>query len=550
MPKQMLFDAQAASKMKSGINQLAEAVKSTMGPHGKNVIISRDGRVAVTKDGASVAIEVDLEDPIENVAAQLVKQIAHKTALETGDGTTTATVLAEALYVKGLEKIEAGANAREVLTGMNSTISRVVDNLNSAAIKADKIEILKNIATISANGDTEIGYWIAQAFHEVGFDGLVLAQLSATPDSEFEVVKGLQFHSGYISPIFLTSEVPEIKYERPLIFLYDGKINAIKEIMPILEYSSTEKADKPIIIIAAGFDAALFPMISKMKASGLIRPVFIKTPINAMPSFYADLSIAIGGKLISAKNGSTLEMLKTSELIKQYVGSCERIVITEAETKVLDGGGSDEAINMYVAQLQEAIDSDSTTPSQKLILKERASRLSKGIAIIHVGGDSEIEQRERFDRVEDSIGATKAAIAEGYVQGGGIELCKIAASIRNEIEIGSKNDEIFKNSDFTKGVSAVADAITTPFITIVSNSGYNPKAVWDKVLETTKPNSGFNARTGEYVDLFQEGIIDPVKVTRRALENAASVATLILNSRCLMVKTTDKGSQPNFNMSL
>jgi len=543
MPKEILFDSEAADKMLSGINQLARAVKSTMGPHGKNVIISRDNRVAVTKDGASVAIEVELADPIENVAAQLVKQIAHKTAIETGDGTTTATVLAEALYSRGLKAMK-DHNAREVLEGMNLALADIVHELNALTLEVKSTETLREIATISANGDTEIGNWIAEAFNEVGFNGLVTAQLSTGSESKFEITQGMQFNSGYISPLFLINEVPEIVYEKPLIFLFDGKVNAIKEIMPILEYSSTEKANSPIVIIAAGFDAALLPIIAKMKSSGLIRPIFIQIPGGSQPSFFADIAIAIGGKLVSVRNGVTLESLRDGQTIAKFVGSCERIIVKESQTQILGGAGSEEVVKLYTDELRKAIESDSTSPSQKMILKERISRLERGIAIIHVGGDSEVEQREKFDRVEDAIGATKAAIAEGYIAGGGLTLANIAAVLKNEYEKTETKESI------TVGKRAVLDAVTEPFITIVLNSGYDPKEVWNKICEKNLQNFGFNARTGEYVNLLTAGIIDPTRVTRRALENAASVATLILNSRCLMVKYSNQSSAPSFNMSI
>lgn len=543
MPKEILFDAEASAKIISGIAQLAKAVKSTMGPHGKNVIISRDNRVAVTKDGASVAVEVELEDPIENVAAQLVKQIAHKTAIETGDGTTTATVLAEALYTYGLQKIADGNNAREVFEGMNQAIQKIVEELKAQSIKADSPKNLRDIATISANGDIEIGEWIAQAFEEVGFDGLVTAQLASGPESEFEIVKGLQINSGFLSPIFMTSEVPEIVYERPAIFLFDDKVKTIKEIWPIIEYTGAKNANMPIVIIAAGFDASLLPLLHKAKATGEIRPILIQAPAGSLPSFYADIAIAIGGTLVSAKNGHTLEILKTADLIVKHAGSCEKIIVKEHQTQILNGFGTQEAVATYVAALKEAIDSETTTASQKLILQERASRLEKGIAIIHVGGDSEIQQRERFDRVEDALGATRAAIAEGYVPGGGFSLYQIALDL-------NKNASHFSTVAVRNGFQAVLEAITAPLFTILMNAGYDPFEISLKVSESSSKTFGFNARTGEYVDLLEAGIIDPTKVTRRALENAASVANLILNSSCMMVKTTDKKAGQNFNMSL
>jgi chaperonin GroEL len=551
MPKEMYFDRDTTAWLQAGVWKLAKAVKATMGPNGQNVIISKDGMVAITKDGVSVAMEVDLADPNENVAAQLLKQVAHKTVLETGDGTTTATVLAEAIFNKGLEQLDSGVNARYLFEGINFGSELVVKELQKAAIEAKTTADLQNIATISANGDEEVGEWIASAFEAVGHNGLVTAQISRESESQLELAKGIDFGSGYVSPIFLNDvDSGEIVYQRPLIYLYDAHIKEIAELMPILEHSSKATAPDgkptPIVIIATGFDASLFQTLYKSKNAGLLRPVLIKAPGNGdtQITFFGDVAISTGAKLVSAKLGQSLKDLKSGQLISNYVGSCETITISANKTRIYEGAGSEESIQAYVAKLQELVDGDMLNESSKLMVRERISRLSKGIAIIHVGGESEVAARERYERVDDAIGATKAAIAEGYVPGGGHALLYARQQILNQ--------GIEGNIDFQKGVQVVLDAIVAPFETIVTNSKQNITSVLAAVLAGTsefKANIGYDARKDQVVDLLATGIIDPVKVTRRALQNATSIAALLLNSNVLMVKKPEK-TGPTMNMQL
>lgn len=538
--------------MKTGINKLAGVVKTTMGPNGQNVIINKDGLVAITKDGVSVAMEVDLADYVENVSAQLIKQVAHKTVLETGDGTTTATVLAEAIFEKGLIALKDGANPRDLFAGIEAGIKTVVQELSKISVKADTFEILKNIATISANGDEEVGEWIAQAFEEVGHTGLVRAEISRDGVSDFEIVKGLDFASGYVIPQLLDDvNSGEITYERPLIFLYDTHVKVLEEVMPVLEYSTKQLAKdgkpSPIVIIATGFDASLFQTLVKSKVAGLIRPMLIKAPGNgdSQLTFFGDLAVATGAKLISAKLGQNIKNLTNGDLIAQHVGSCERITITSNQTKVYEGAGSEEAINAYVAKLQEIVDADGPSESAKFIIRERISRLSKGMAVIHVGADSEVAAREKYERVDDAIGATKAAIAEGYVPGGGHALLYVRQRMIDYTNFGPKG--------YVDGYEVVREAIKAPFETIVKNSGRDIQSVMsmvaqNRVNQSVEQNFGYDARNHKAVDLIETGIIDPTKVTRCALQNAASIASLMLNSSTLMVKTPEKG--PGFNMQL
>lgn len=555
MSKEMYFRDDATNKLKSGISKIAAAVKATMGPNGQNVIIAKDGLVAITKDGVSVAMEVDLADHVENVAAQLLKQVAHKTVLETGDGTTTATVLAEAIFEGGLNAIQTGSNPRDVFEGINDTSVRVVEELKKIAVKADTVEVLRDIATISANGDVEVGQWIAQAFEEVGHQGIVTAQISNDAESSMEIVKGIDFPSGHVSPIFADNQDSgESIYNRPLIFLYDSHIKEIGEVMPILEYSAKVKSEDgrpmPIVIIATGFDASLFQTLYKSKVGGLIRPTLIKAPGNGetQTTFFGDVAIATGAKLVSAKLGNSLKNINTGESISKHVGSCETIRITTTNTRILEGAGTEESVKAYTEKLQELIDSGTLSASTQLMVQARISALSNGIAIIHVGGGSEVAAREKYERVDDAIGATKAAIAEGYVPGGGHALVYVNNVISKSKPIG--------NDSYRAGVDALLKAIIAPYATIAQNTNstldYNEsidKLAKDTHLDTVELNIGYDARNNKVVNLVEAGIIDPVKVTRVALQNATSIASLLLNSSVLMVKTPEK-SGPNLNMQL
>lgn len=516
--KEIIFKTEARQYLSNGVNALADAVKVTLGPRGRNVVIARDNSVAVTKDGVTVAREVELENHLENVGAQMVKQVANKVALEAGDGTTTATVLARAIFNEGNRLVMAGAHPMELKKGIDLAMKSIISDLTEQSIPVDGIEMIKQVATISANNDEEIGEIIADAMKEVGFEGIITVGESKTNETYVEIVEGMQFNNGYLSPYFITTDKSTVEFEKPIILLYDGKISNLQDMLQYLEYSN--KQSRPILIIADGVDGEALNTLIINKLKGTLRVVAVKAPGfgDQRKTRLDDIALLTGGKTVSELDGVTLK----ESVAAHCVGSCDRVIISNDSTMIIGGHGATDSIQARISSIKSQIE-ESTNESQKIVLKERLSKFEGGVAIIKIGAVSEIEAREKADRIDDALGATRAAIAEGIVAGGGIALALAAEAVVVNCP----------NRDQQMGVDLIKKACREPFRTILDNAGISPDVVWNE-LKNGAP--GFNVKTEKYVNMIEEGIIDPVKVTRTALENAVSISSLLLTTDCLMVK--------------
>jgi chaperonin GroEL len=517
--KDTKFKTNARLELAEGINALANAVKVTLGPRGRNVIIARDNSVAITKDGVTVAREVELEDHMQNVGAQVVKQVAQKVALEAGDGTTTATVLAHAIFTEGNRLVETGAHPMDLKKGIELGSKAIIDHLKSQAQKVEDFSKIRQVATISANNDEELGGIIADAMESVGFDGIITAGESKTGETFVEIVEGMQFQNGYLSPYFITNiEKNIVEFEKPLILLYDGKISNLQDMLQFLEFSNKQR--RPLLVISESVAGEALNTMLVNKLQGTLRVAAVKSPgfNEHRRAKLQDLATLTGGILISEMDGITLR----EAVAANYVGSCDKVIITADSTTIIGGHGDQAKIDELTADLKSQITS-ADNESTKLILKERLSKFEGGVAIIKIGATSEIEAREKADRIDDALGATRAAVAEGIVAGGGLALMKAvnAISVTSEVH------------DISLGIDLIKKACMQPFKTILENAGVSPDVVWSNI-EAGKP--GYNAKTEQYVDMIDAGIIDPVKVTRTALENAVSISGLLITTDCLMVQ--------------
>jgi len=518
----MNFRASARQKLASGIEKLTEAVQVTLGPRGRNVIIARDNSVAITKDGVTVAREVDLEDYQENVGAQLVKQVAQKVAFEAGDGTTTATVLSHAIFKEGNRMVESGAHPMELKKGIEATSKAIVEYLKSKAIKVEDISTVKQVATISANNDEEIGQIIADAMEAVGFDGIISVAESKTAETYVEIVEGMQFNNGYLSPYLVNNpEKGTIEFDNPLILLYDGKISSLNDIIQFLEYSN--KSNRPLLIISDGVDGEALNTLIVNRLRGTIKAAAVKSPGfgDQRKIRLDDIATVTGGKTVSEKEGMILkEAVATSVL-----GSAERVTITGDSTTIVGGSGESTKIAELVESLKAQIEATSTE-STKLMLKERLAKIQGGVAIIKIGAFSEVEAKEKRDRIDDALGATKAAVLEGIIPGGGISLYRASEHVKASLTLPTRDQEL--------GKEILITACHRPFEAILANAGLNADVIWNRLSENL--DLGYNAKTEEYVNMLESGIIDPVKVTRCALENAVSIASLLITTDCLIVQ--------------
>ena len=516
--KEIVFKTEARAYLANGINALANAVKVTLGPRGRNVVISRDNSVAITKDGVTVAREVHLENYMENVGAQMIKQVANKVALEAGDGTTTATVLAHAIFTEGNRLVVAGAHPMELKKGIDAASKKIVEVLKTKSIKIEDFSQIKQVATISANNDEEIGQIIADAMEAVGFDGIITTDESKTGETYVELVEGMQFGNGYLSPYFVNTDKSTIEFEKPIILLYDGKITNLQDCLQYLEFSN--KQMRPLLIISESVDGEALNTLLVNKIKGTLRVAAVRAPGfgEHRKLKLDDIAVLTGATTISEMEGETLK----DSIATQFVGSCDRVVIAADSTMIIGGHGTNDAIQARILELQTQI-SNTADESKKLILKERLSKFQGGVAIIKIGATSEIEAREKYDRIDDALGATRSAVAEGIIPGGGMTLALVADSI--DIEMPTRDQQL--------GVELLKKACQQPFRTILENAGLSADVVWNN-LKSGQP--GFNVKTEQYVDMIEEGIIDPVKVTKTALENAVSIAALLLTTDCLMVQ--------------
>ena len=533
MAKEINFSDNARNKLYEGVKQLSDAVKVTMGPRGRNVLIQKSyGAPTITKDGVSVAKEVELADPIANMGAQLVKEVANKTADAAGDGTTTATVLAYSIFKEGLRNVTAGANPVEVKRGMDKASEAIIEELKKGSKKVGGKEEIAQVATISANSDEKIGALIAEAMEKVGKDGVITVEEAKGINDELSVVEGMQFDRGYLSPYFVTnSEKMNTQLDNPFILLTDKKITSMKDILPLLE--STMKSGKPLLIIAEDIEGEALTTLVVNKLRGVLNVAAVKAPGfgDRRKEMLKDIAILTGGQVISEELGKTLESASIEDL-----GQAGRIVIDKDNTTIVDGKGSADEVKARVAQIRTQIES-TTSEYDKEKLQERLAKLSGGVAVIKVGAASEVEMKEKKDRVDDALSATKAAVEEGIVIGGGAALIRAA----QKVSLSLKGDEQI-------GYEIILRAIKAPMKQIAENAGYDAGVVVNNVESAKEDTFGFNASNGEYVDMFKAGIIDPLKVARVALQNAVSVSSLLLTTEATIndIKE-DKPAMPDMS---
>ena len=522
MAKKIQFDVEAREGLKRGVDALANAVKVTLGPKGRNVIIGKSfGGPQVTKDGVSVAKEVELEDPLENMGAQMVKEVASKTNDLAGDGTTTATILAQAIVKEGLKNVAAGANPMDLKRGIDKAVNAIVNNLDKQSVEVgNSSEKIKQVAAISANNDDAIGELITAAFEKVGKEGVITVEEAKGTDTTVDIVEGMQFDRGYISPYFVTnSDKMEADLETPYILLYDKKISAMKDLLPVLE--PVAQSGKPLLVIAEDVDGEALATLVVNKLRGSVKIAAVKAPGfgDRRKAMLEDIAILTGGTVISEERGFSLENTTIDML-----GSAEKVTIDKDNTTVVNGSGDVENIKARVNQIKAQIET-TTSDYDKEKLQERLAKLSGGVAVLYVGAASEVEMKEKKDRVDDALHATRAAVEEGIVSGGGVALLQALPSLK---KIKSEN------SDEKTGIQIVSRAIEAPLRIIVGNSGGEGSVVVEKVINGAE-NFGYDAKTDSYGDMQKKGIIDPKKVTRIALENAASVAAMILTTECALV---------------
>jgi len=531
MAKEIHFSDEARNKLASGVQKLTDAVKVTMGPRGRNVLIQKSyGAPTITKDGVSVAREIELKDALENMGAQLVKQVASNTADEAGDGTTTATVLANAIFQEGLRNITAGANPVEVKRGMDKALEAILANLkDSSRVINDKKEIAQ-VATISANSDERIGAMIAEAMEKVGRDGVITVEEAKGINDELDVVEGMQFDRGYLSPYFITnSEKMTVELDHPFILLFDQKVSNLKDLLPILE--QVQKSSRPLLIIAEDVEGEALATLVVNKLRGILNITAVKAPGfgDRRKAMLQDIAILTGGQVISEEIGRTLESATVADL-----GSAARIVINKDNTTIVDGAGDKASVETRIKEIRTQIES-TTSEYDKEKLQERLAKLAGGVAVIKVGAATETEMKEKKDRVDDALSATKAAVEEGIVIGGGAALIRAAAKVNLDL-----------TGDQKIGCEIILRAIKAPVKQIADNAGYDAGVVVNTIATSTNENTGFNAASGEYVDMFEAGIIDPLKVERVALTNAVSVSSLLLTTEATIHEIKeDKPAMPD-----
>ncbi len=529
MSKQIFFDSEARAKIKRGVDTLADAVKVTLGPRGRNVVIDKKfGSPTITKDGVTVAKEIELKDAMENMGAQLVKEVASKTADSAGDGTTTATVLAQAIYTIGVKNVAAGANPMDLKRGIDKAVSAIVKNLETQKKDISTSKEIAQVATISANHDEEIGQMIAEAMEKVGKEGVITVEEARGTETEVKTVEGMQFDRGYLSPYFVTNtEKMEVEMERPYILISEKKVSSMKELLPVLE--AVAQTGRPLIILAEDVDGEALATLVVNKIRGALKVAAVKAPGfgDRRKAMLEDIAILTGGQVISEERGFKLESATLD-----YLGSCDKAIIDKDNTTLINGEGAKENIDGRVNQIKAQIE-NTTSDYDREKLQERLAKLSGGVAILYIGAATEVEMKEKKDRVDDALHATRAAVEEGVVAGGGVALIRAVDSL---------NDLKGNNEDETTGINIIRMAVESPLRTIVSNCGKEASVVIQKVKEGSG-SYGYNAKDDTYEDLLESGIIDPKKVTRLALENAASVAGMLLTTECVIADEPeeDKG---------
>nr|WP_314734893.1 chaperonin GroEL [uncultured Campylobacter sp.] len=529
MAKEIFFSDEARNKLYEGVRKLNDAVKVTMGPRGRNVLVQKSfGAPAITKDGVSVAKEVELKDALENMGAGLVKEVASKTNDEAGDGTTTATVLAHSIFKEGLRNITAGANPVEVKRGMDKQAAAIIAELKSLSRKVTDKKEIAQVATISANSDSAIGGLIADAMEKVGKDGVITVEEAKSIHDELNVVEGMQFDRGYLSPYFITNaEKMQVELSNPFILLFDKKITNLKDLLPVLE--QIQKTGKPLLIIAEDIEGEALATLVVNKLRGVLNISAVKAPGfgDRRKAMLEDIAILTGGEVVSEELGRTLESATLSDL-----GQASSVIIDKDNTTIVNGAGEKSAIDARIIQIKAQI-AETTSDYDKEKLQERLAKLSGGVAVIKVGAATETEMKEKKDRVDDALSATKAAVEEGIVIGGGAAFIKAST----KVDLKLSGDEAI-------GADIVRRALTAPLRQIAENAGFDAGVVANSVSVSKDDNYGFNAATGEYVDMFKAGIIDPVKVERVALQNAVSVASLLLTTEATISELKEDKPMP------
>jgi chaperonin GroEL len=529
--KDLQFNTDARAALKRGVDQLAEAVKVTLGPRGRNVVIDRKfGSPTVTKDGVTVAKEVELRDPIENMGAQMVKEVATKTSDLAGDGTTTATVLAQAIFREGLKNVTAGTNPMAIKRGIDAAVTRVIEELKAISTPTKGKKEIAQVGTISANDDPLIGNLISDAMEKVGKDGVITVEEAKGLETTLETVDGMQFDRGYLSPYFVTDpERMEAVIEDGVILIHDKKISSMKDLLPILE--KVAQSGRPLLIISEDVEGEALATLVVNKLRGTLKVCAVKAPGfgDRRKAMLQDVAVLTGGQVISEEVGFKLENASLNEL-----GRAKRIVIDKDNTTIIDGNGDSDAIKGRINEIRVAVDK-STSDYDKEKLQERLAKLAGGVAVIHVGAATETEMKEKKARVEDALHATRAAVEEGIVPGGGVALLRAQARLK-DFKVANQDEQI--------GVQILFRALEEPIRQIAQNAGAEGSIVVEKVRSNSDINYGYNAQTDVYEDLVEAGVIDPTKVTRFALQNAASIASLLLTTECVVVerKDDDKGA--------
>lgn len=532
MAKEIKYDMEARDLLKKGVDELANAVKVTLGPKGRNVIIEKKfGAPHITKDGVSVAKEIELSDPYENMGAQMVKEVASKTGDDAGDGTTTATILAQAIINVGLKNVTAGANPMDLKRGIDKAVAKVVESIKSQAKEVgDDYNKIEQVATISANNDNEIGKLIADAMAKVKKEGVITVEEAKGMETTVDIVEGMQFDRGYLSPYFVTNtEKMEVEFDNPFILIHDKKISSLKEILPILE--ATAQAGRPLLIIAEDIDGEALTTLVVNRLRGALKVCAVKAPGfgDRRKEMLEDIAILTGGLVVTEEKGIKLENA-TIEML----GTAEKVTINKDNTTIVNGAGAKEAIAERVAQIKAQIEATKSDYDREK-LQERLAKLAGGVAVLYVGAPSEVEMKEKKDRVDDALSATRAAVEEGIVPGGGVTYIRAIESLN-----GLKG----ANEDETTGIDIIKRAIEEPLRQIITNAG-KEGAVYVQKVKEGKGDYGYNARNEQFENFFEVGVIDPAKVTRVALENAASIAGMMLTTECVIAeKKDDKAAAP------
>jgi chaperonin GroEL len=531
MAKEITFDTVAREKLKAGVDALANAVKVTLGPKGRNVVIDKKfGAPHITKDGVTVAKEIELSDPIENMGAQMLKEVASKTADQAGDGTTTATVLAQAMVGAGLKNVASGANPMDLKRGMDKAVKAVVSELRNISREVGSdYEKIKQVATISANNDETVGSLIADAMKKVGTEGVITVEEAKGTETDVKTVEGMQFDRGYLSPYFVTNtENMEVELENAFILIYDKKISSMKELLPVLE--KTAQSGKPLLIIAEDVDGEALATLVVNKIRGALRVAAVKAPGfgDRRKAMLQDIAVLTGGTVISEETG-----LKLDNATLEDLGRAEKISIDKDNTTIVNGAGVKENILARVNEIKSQIEKTTSDYDQEK-LQERLAKLAGGVAVLYVGAATEVEMKEKKDRVDDALHATRAAVEEGIVPGGGVALIRASAALDSLTGL---------NDDETTGIQIVRRAIEEPLRQIVANAGGEGAVVIQKIREG-KGDFGYNARNEQYEDLFIAGVIDPTKVCRVALENASSIAGMLLTTECVISDIKEENSMP------